>query len=144
MRQLTTTIEIASSPEVVWAILMDFAAYPDWNPFVRQITGNPSEGEQLTVRLQNPGGKAMTFTPVVTEAAPDRAFSWLGKLGFKGVFDGHHHFTIETASDTGVRFTQSEDFSGALVPVLWGMVAKKTRPGFDAMNAALKERAESR
>ena len=144
MRRLNTTIDISSSPEIVWEILMDFAAYPDWNPFVREITGKPSEGEQLTVHLQNPGGRAMTFTPIVTEAAPDRAFSWLGKLGFKGVFDGHHHFKIEAIDDTQVRFTQSEDFSGALVPVLWAMVSKKTRAGFDAMNAALKERAESR
>ena len=144
MRQLTSTIEISSSPGVVWEILMDFAAYPDWNPFVREIAGIPSEGERLTVRLQNPGGKAMTFTPIVTEAVADRAFSWLGKLGFKGVFDGHHHFKIEAIEDIGVRFTQSEDFSGALVPVVWGMVTKKTQPGFDAMNAALKKRAERR
>ena len=144
MRQLSTTIDIASTPEVVWAILMDFAAYPDWNPFVREIDGNPSAGGRLTVRLHNPGGTAMTFTPIVTEADPNRAFSWLGKLGIKGVFDGHHHFTIETIDDARVRFIQSEDFSGALVPVLWGRVTRKTRPGFDAMNIALKERAERR
>lgn len=144
MRQLSTTVEINSSPEVVWEILMDFAAYPDWNPFVREISGIPSEGERLAVRLENPGGKVMAFTPIVTEAIPHRAFSWLGKLGFKGVFDGHHHFTLEAVEGTGVRLTQSEDFSGVLVPLFWGTVTKKTQPGFDAMNAALKERAESR
>jgi len=144
MRQLTTTIEIESSPDVVWSILMDFEAYPDWNPFVREIKGSQSEGGHLSVRLQNPEGKAMAFAPVVTESVPNRHFSWLGKLGFKGVFDGHHHFDIAVTEDGTVQFTQSEDFSGALVPVLWGMVTKKTRAGFESMNTALKERAESR
>ena len=144
VRQLTTTIEIESSPDVVWAILMDFEAYPEWNPFVREIKGNQSEGGQLSVRLQNPGGKAMTFAPIVTEAIPERRFSWLGKLGLKGVFDGHHHFDIAVTDGATVQFTQSEDFSGALVPVLWGMVTKKTRAGFESMNTALKERAEGR
>ena len=144
MRQLTTVIEIESSPDVVWAILMDFDAYPEWNPFVRKITGSPSEGGHLSVRLQNPGGRAMTFTPVVTEADPDRRFSWLGKMGFKGVFDGHHHFDISGVDNATIRFTQSEDFSGALVPALWSMVESKTRAGFESMNTALKERAEGR
>ncbi|MGB9358620.1 MAG: SRPBCC domain-containing protein [Acidimicrobiia bacterium] len=144
MRQLTTTIEIKSSPDVVWAILTDFAAYPEWNPFIREVTGHPSEGARLSVRLQNPGGKAMTFVPTVTEAIPERRFSWLGKLGLKGVFDGHHHFDIAVTEGSTVQFTQSEEFSGALVPVLWGMVANKTRAGFESMNTALKERAEGR
>ncbi len=144
MRQLTTTIEIDSSPDAVWAILMDFEAYPDWNPFVREIKGSPTEGEQLSVRLQNPGGKAMAFAPFVTESVPGRRFSWLGKVGFKGVFDGHHRFDIAPTERGTVHFSQSEDFSGALVPVLWGMVTNKTRAGFESMNAALKERAERR
>lgn len=142
MRQLTTTIEIESSPDMVWAILMDFEAYPEWNPFIREITGSQSEGGQLSVRLQNPGGKAMAFAPVVTESVPNRHFSWLGKLGFKGVFDGHHHFDIAVTKEGTVQFTQSESFSGALVPVLWGMVTDKTRAGFESMNTALKERSE--
>ncbi|MHB8211958.1 MAG: SRPBCC family protein [Acidithiobacillus sp.] len=32
MRQVETEIEIAASPERIWSILMDFSAYPEWNP----------------------------------------------------------------------------------------------------------------
>ena len=144
MRQITTTIEIKSHPDIVWAILMDFAAYPAWNPFVRDIKGSQSEGGQLSVRLQNPGSRGMTFAPVVTESIPARRFAWLGKLGVKGIFDGHHRFDIAATEIGTVRFTQSESFTGVFVPILWGMVADKTRAGFEAMNVALKERAEGR
>ena len=32
MHQIVTQIDIATSPEHVWSILMDFPAYPQWNP----------------------------------------------------------------------------------------------------------------
>ncbi|MCR1341946.1 SRPBCC domain-containing protein, partial [Acidithiobacillus ferrooxidans] len=32
MYQIETGIEITASPEHVWSILMDFPAYPQWNP----------------------------------------------------------------------------------------------------------------
>jgi len=123
---------------------MDFDSYPEWNPFVREISGNPAVGAQLNVRLQNPGGKAMAFTPIVTSAESPNRFSWLGKLGFKGAFDGHHRFDVESTGNGTVLFTQREEFSGAFVPILWRMVNGKTRAGFEAMNAALKKRVENR
>ena len=144
MRELTTNIDIESTPEAVWATLMDFNRYPDWNPFVVEISGRPNPGESLTVSLQNPGGKAMSVSPTVMTAIENREFSWLGKLGIKGIFDGHHHFQIEPTSDGSIRFTQSEEFSGILVPVLWKMLNSKTRAGFEAMNTALKDRVENR
>ncbi len=143
MRELSTSIEIESPPEAVWEILMDFEAYPEWNPFVTMISGRPVAGERLDVTLQNPGGKKMDVSPTVTAAETNIQFSWLGRLGVKGLFDGHHHFRIEPLTDGSVRFTQSEEFSGILVPALWKMLDTKTRAGFETMNAALKERAET-
>jgi len=31
MKQLRTEIKIKASPEKIWAVLTDFAKYPDWN-----------------------------------------------------------------------------------------------------------------
>jgi hypothetical protein len=35
-----------------------------------------------------------------------------------------------------------EEFRGILVPLLWGSLEVKTKKGFEAMNLALKQRAE--
>ncbi len=35
MKSLKTSITIEAAPSVVWDILMDFEAYPDWNPFIK-------------------------------------------------------------------------------------------------------------
>lgn len=47
--QLQTEVEINAGPERVWAILSDFASYPEWNPFIRFIRGVPEKGERLEV-----------------------------------------------------------------------------------------------
>ena len=37
-------------PEAVWAVLMDFSKYPEWNPFILSIEGPAEVGAKLNVR----------------------------------------------------------------------------------------------
>jgi len=140
---LTTDIEIDAPPETVWAVLTDLDSYSDWNPFVVSSQGTVAVGERLTNRLQNPGGKAMTLRPKVTVVETGQVYEWLGHLGLPGVFDARHRFEIEP-TPTGSRFTQSEAFNGVLVRFMKKMLDTQTVKGFDAMNSALKNRAEAR
>jgi hypothetical protein len=142
MRTTTTSIEISAGADTVWSILMDFSAYPEWNPFIVQIEGVPEIGERLGARLRPPGGRAMTFKPRVTEREDGRFFQWLGSVGFRGIFDGRHSFRV-TPTEHGVRFEQSEQFTGILSPLLFRIYGERTEEGFRAMNEALRERAEA-
>lgn len=137
-----TEVEIQASAERVWAILSDLSDYPSWNPFVRQISGILRKDERLKVTLQPPGGRAMSFRPAVIVAETNRELRWRGSVIVPGIFDGEHYFIIEPRSASSVRFVQGEDFSGVLVPFL-GSVIRNASEGFVAMNAALKQRAES-
>jgi hypothetical protein len=143
-KHLRTEIEIDASAERVWQVLTDFAAYPEWNPFLVRASGTPAEGERLTIRMQPAGGRAMTFRPRVREVAPERRLRWLGHLVMPGIFDGEHSFSIEPLADGGVRLVQAEDFRGVLVPLLARLLERRTRPAFEQMNRALKQRAEQR
>lgn len=142
MRVLESYIEIDATPEHVWAVLTDFPAGAEWNPFIKSISGAPTPGARLAVRIQPPGGMAMTLRPRVTAAEPNRRFAWLGRLGLPRIFDGAHEFLIEPNDRGGASFTQRETFRGILVPFV-GKVLERTHRGFDQMNHALKERAES-
>jgi len=140
-KTITTSIEIDAAPEVVWRVLTDFASHPEWNPFIRQISGEVSVGSRLRVNITPPGGRGMTFKPAVTAATPDRELAWLGSLGVRGVFDGAHSFVLEDLGGGRTRVTQSETFGGVLVP-FFGSGLDSTVQGFEQMNRALKDRCE--
>jgi hypothetical protein len=92
--------------------------------------------------MDPPGGRAMTFKPTVTIVEDGKTFEWLGKLVFSGVFDGRHRFDVE-ASPAGTKFTQSESLDGILVRFMRKSLDTTTKSGFEALNLALKIRAES-
>jgi hypothetical protein len=143
MKQLHTEIEIEAPAERVWELLTDFASYPEWNPFIRSISGQPTPGERLEVRLEPPGGRGMTFKPKVLNAEPNRELRWLGHLLVPGLFDGEHSFTIQPLEENRVRFVQREAFKGLLVPLFSRSLDTNTQRGFEEMNRALKERTEA-
>lgn len=143
-RMLHTEIVIDAPAEDVWSILTEFTAYPDWNPFIREISGDLEAGSRLEVELAPPGGRAMTMRPTVRDVQPGRVFRWLGRVGLPGLFDGEHSFRIEPLGPQQVRFVHSEQFSGVLVPLVMALIGNSTKKGFEAMNQALKERAEAK
>lgn len=144
MFEIRTSVDIAATAEQVWAVVADFDAYSEWNPFVRRIEGWPERGQRLAVEIAPPDGKVMNFRPRVLEAVRPERLSWRGRLVLPGLFDGEHHFFIEQLDSGGVRFHHGERFSGLLVPFMKASLESGVRPGFEAMNRALKERVESR
>jgi hypothetical protein len=141
-RQLESGVEVQASPERVWEVLTDFAAYPDWNPFIVQAGGRAAPGSRLELRMRLPGRRPTTFRPQVLEAEPARRLRWLGHLLVPGLFDGEHRFTIEPAGPGRARVTQQETFRGLLAPLLLAFIAGPTLEGFRQMNRALQARAE--
>lgn len=140
--EIVTEVEIGASPQTVWDQLTDVESFASWNPFMIEASGVAETGSRLIVRMHPPGGSAMTFKPTVIEASAPTRFEWLGSLFVRGLFDGRHRFELEQ-THFGTRLVQSEQFSGLLVPLFRRSLDRKTRAGFEAMNAALKDRVES-
>lgn len=143
MKEIHTEIEINTPAEKVWKVLTDFAAYPEWNPFVRRGEVEVRVGARLHLYIQPSGGKGMSFRPTVLVADPNRELRWLGHLWVPGLFDGEHSFLIEPLGEGRVRFVQRERFGGLLLPLLSKMLDGDTRRGFEEMNQALKLGSES-
>jgi hypothetical protein len=143
MKELHSRIEINASEERVWEILTDFASYPQWNPFIRRISGDLEVGERLEVRLEPPDSRGITLRPTVLSAEPNRQLRWVGHLLVPGLFDGEHSLATEPLEQNRVRFVQHEVFKGVLVRLLARSLDTNTLRGFEEMNEALKERAEA-
>ncbi|MGA7799405.1 MAG: SRPBCC domain-containing protein [Gammaproteobacteria bacterium] len=141
-KELYTEIEIAADAGRVWDVLTDFARFPEWNPFIRSIQGEREIGARLSVRIEPPGGRPMAFRPMVVTVRPRGELGWIGRLGVPGLFDGEHSFRIDPLTGGRVNFIQREVFTGVLVPLVWRALNRRVRAGFEAMNAALRARAE--
>jgi hypothetical protein len=85
----------------------------------------------------------MTFKPTVTAVETAQTFEWLGRLVLPGIFDGRHRFDLEATPTGGTRLEHSEHFNGPLVRFLRKSLDTQTHQGFQAMNQALKTRAEA-
>ncbi|MFB6155940.1 MAG: SRPBCC family protein [Haloferacaceae archaeon] len=143
MNELSTSVDIDAPSDVVWDVLTDFDEYGEWNPFAL-VAGRPTEGARLTVELRPPGKRATTFRPTVTRVDPGEELRWRGHLFVRGLYDGEHRFSLEALDDGRTRFVQSETFEGLLVGPINRWLGDATREGFEAMNEALRARAESR
>lgn len=142
MSELYAEIEIHASADKVWGVLMDFNKYPEWNPFIKSIRGSAEIGSRLQVVMQPEGRKPTTFRPKVLANQPHEEFRWLGKLLIPGIFDGEHIFLIEILDEGRVKFIQQEYFKGIFASSIMKKIGDVTQLAFEAMNLALKERAE--
>lgn len=140
MHTIDTSVTIAATPRAVWDIVVDFASYVEWNPFIQRASGVAEVGTVLTVEIKPAGGKAMTHRPTVLVADPGERLQWLGKVAVPGLFAARHEFVLQPDGD-GTHVQHREEFRGLLVPFLKGTL-RQTEAGFEAMNQALKERAE--
>lgn len=137
-------VEIPATPRAVWAVLVDFDAYPEWNPYVLAISGALSPGATLDVTItQSNWAQPLAIQPRVVRAEPERVLHWRGQLGDGGVLDTDHSFHIEPGTDAGVRFVQREEFRGSLAPQLEDDARAFTHEAFRAMNEALAGRVAS-
>jgi hypothetical protein len=142
MKELNNEVEIHASAEQVWHLLTDFASFPQWNPFIRRVSGEPTTGAQLEVTIQPSDAHGMTVRPTVLKAEPNHELRWIGRWLIPGLLDDEHIFTIEPLGADRVRFTQREIFTGLFSSLPARSRNTDTRRGFREMGQALKLRAE--
>jgi hypothetical protein len=142
VRTIHTEVGIMAPAARVWDILIATDKWPEWNPFAR-LSGRVAPGERVDLTITPPGKGAMRFRPTIVKLEPGRELRWLGSLGLRGLFDGEHGLRVVPEDVGRCRFEHFETFTGVLVaPLLW-MAGDATRQGFEAMNRALKARAEA-
>lgn len=49
-----THIDIDAPPDRVWQVLTNFADYPNWNPFIIKVQGEPIAGTKIKKRIVLP------------------------------------------------------------------------------------------
>ncbi len=141
MRQIDSRIDIAAPAALVWAILADFRTYGRWNPLILGVLGMASAGRRIEIRVRARAGGDVTCRPIIVRLREPREMDWVETWRWPGVYRSERRFRIETLPSGDVRFHHGERVDGMLAPLL-GVRRAGTQSELDAMNRALKQRAE--
>jgi hypothetical protein len=137
--EISAAIEIAATPERVWAVLTDLPSYPQWNPVFREASGQVAVGNRITLTSTQPEtGHTMTVKVKVLTAEPATELRWVSSV--LGLMTSKRSFTLSPANG-GTRLMQTQTYRG-----LFTRFPPKTviriQTSFDAINQAIKQRAE--
>jgi uncharacterized protein YndB with AHSA1/START domain len=139
MRSYEASSLIQATPERVWSILTDAAAWPNWDSGVTKVDGRVALGEKLTVAVEaNPG---RSFPVKVVQLSTPERMVFLGGMPVK-LFTGRRTYSL-VPEGNGTRFTMREEYTGPLA----GMMIKSIPdlgPSFRRFAEGLKQRVESR
>lgn len=135
-------IGVQAPAEVIWEIVYDIGRWEEWNPTYVKAEGQIRIGDTLALTLALPGQAQQVIRPKVLDWVPNEQLHWqLSMLG--GLIRTLRYIEISPLSETGCIVDNGELFSGLMGPSLGKRVGRSVRQGFQAMNAALKERAEA-
>jgi hypothetical protein len=139
MRYYEAASTIDASPEAVWAVLSDGAAWPTWDSGVDAVEGTIATGATIKIRSQAAPGRAFPVT--VTRFEPPAHLRFSGGMPLR-LFRGVR--TYEAALDEGgrTRFRMREEYTGPLLPLIWRSMPD-LGPSFERFARGLKQRVES-
>ncbi len=143
IQTVTTEIEIAAPPSKVWNILIDINQWQEWNPTINASQGYASPGSthNITMIGESEGTNGPKYNPKIIKLDKPNYFHWRAHMLAGFIFTNDKTIELKETS-TGTKIIHSEIFKGMLVPLFSGQMNKGVPPILNAMNKALKERAE--
>ncbi|MBX2914016.1 MAG: SRPBCC domain-containing protein [Cyclobacteriaceae bacterium] len=131
-------IEIAATPEKVWAILVEAVAWPNWYEGAHDVvvSGNATALQQNSVFTWKTMG--LHFTSTIKEFEPQLRLSWESK---KKSIQGYHAWVIIPTA-TGCRVITDESQNGWLTFFEKTFQGKKLKRLHDVWLTELKKKSE--
>jgi len=160
---IRSSISIDAPKQKVWDILLDFASYKEWNPYIRKqetisdddkihlLSQTAAPGRRIRLRLHVPptmddaSTKGSTSEEILTHV-DDMSF----RLAWRFATPAHWLINAERwqilrdgrPGDHRTVYETWEFLGGLLAYVIRFFMRTKLQDSFDAMSRALKDRAE--
>lgn len=149
-------IAIQATPEKIWSIVSDFAAYPSWNPYIKAVRGPVDLDAEVEMDLlyntafDSDAGIRATEKVRVTGIAAPKYFSWVWDHPRGNWWlSSERVFRIKAREDGKCTFFHEAYFTGMSLMKLFGILdfrrdamEKKVKLSMLKMNDALKAKAE--
>ena len=119
-------------------MLTDGPGLTTWESGVTRFEGRIALGEK--VKLESAASPGRSFPLRVAVFEPEQRMVWEGGMPL-GLFRGRRTYRVEP-NGNGVRFTMREEFTGALLPLIWRTMPD-LQPSFDTFARGLKAHVEA-
>lgn len=141
--KIATEVAVQASPDAIWNALIDFAAYPEWNRFLKSVRGQAAADAVLEVDLQFYGKPVEKKTGTVTGFIAPKYFSWAWKHKFGAWFlAAEHVFRIKTTDSGKVIFFQEMYYTGLGLKFRRREIEHMIKLSLEKLNDDLKTRVE--
>ena len=144
--EIRTEIEINAPAEKVYQVLVNFAAYPEWNPVITKINGAPYVGEKISFNIRAMPGIEVPIAAceILVANAAMKELRWKGPAIpiASDILSGEHFFIAQEISPQKTRFLHGEDFTGLAAGALKPLLEQRLTESYNEMNRALKSRCE--
>jgi hypothetical protein len=142
--EVSDSIEIAATPETVWAVLADLGSYPEWHPAYKSVTGQLTVGSTLTISTTSPStGNPIKLKVTVETVEPETELGWASKvLGFTTI---HRRFLL-SPSVGGTELVQAGTYrglGGSRGPGTALKTVNRIKGSYAEINEAVKRQAEA-
>ncbi|MFT5575198.1 MAG: hypothetical protein ACI89D_000713 [Bermanella sp.] len=145
--KLPLTIEfehlIDAPSALVWKVLSDQQAYPEWNPFVVKSESTFKVGDPIVMRVKVLPFFAQPQTEFIMEHEPEALLSYGIKGDPLGALKSFRSHRLSALPEGGSRYQSFFQLSGWLAPVVGVLLGRNLRRGFREMSQALADRAEA-
>jgi uncharacterized protein YndB with AHSA1/START domain len=139
----SVTVEIAAPAAFVWDVLVDYARYPEWNPYTIAVETTLGIGERIDLTLPNPDGTDGTFInrEFIRVVDPPHHLRYDTGEEMPGIHGQRDQFIAELGPDRCSYYT-TDILSGEHADLVMELNGEWVKAGFDAVAHALKARAE--
>jgi hypothetical protein len=133
---------IAASSEKVWAILMDLARYPEWNPYTIAMKSTLKIGDPMIMTVKMNALLTIEQTENIRVLEQGHKVCWGIDTDTPEFNSGERCQWLEPLSGGGTRYVTEDLIEGTANPLVSALFGNDVQVGFDAVALALKHRAE--
>lgn len=139
----SVTVEIAAPAPFVWDVLVDYANYPQWNPYTVAVSTTFAIGAPIDLTLPAVDGSGGTFInrEHIRIIDPPRHLQYDTGEEMPGIFAIRDQWIAELGPDRCAYHT-TDTISGKYADKVMEMTGDWIKAGFDSVANALKVRAE--
>ena len=140
---VSDVVEIDAPQDFVWSVLVDYARYPEWNPYTVQVEASLVLGAKVVLHLPDPAKPGETFETVEWMSVIDAPHHLQYNTGTE--IPGIHAVRdqwVEDLGDDRSSYRTTDVFTGEIAQLVFDMQGEWVTAGFNATAHALKARAE--